>query len=125
LTAAVLDAGALIALERNDRRATAIVKRARERQESLAVPAAVVAQVWRDGRRQAILAGFLRSTVCEVVPFGDHEARAAGQLLGVRGMTDVVDASVAVLARRRRVRVVTSDAADLRRLDPTLDLVEI
>ena len=125
VSSAVLDTGALIAFERNDRRVIGIVRRARAGGDTLLVPAGVVAQAWRNGRRQARLAGLLGDDVCEVVALDDTEARAAGQLLGVTRTTDVVDASVAVLARRRELRVVTSDGDDLRRLDPSLDLVEI
>jgi hypothetical protein len=44
-----LDAGALIAFERADRRVVAIVARALARKAPLAVPAGVVGQVWRGG----------------------------------------------------------------------------
>lgn len=125
MTGPILDTGALIAYERRDRRVVVLVQRALRAGERLVVPAGVVAQAWRDGRRQARLAWLLGDDVCEVVPLEGFDARAAGQLLGVSGTTDVVDASVAVPARRRRLRVVTSDADDLRRLDPSLDLVEI
>lgn len=43
---------------------------------------------------------------------------------GDSGSRDVVDASVALLAARHRAVVLTSDAEDLRRIDPRLDLVE-
>lgn len=125
LTSAVLDAGALIAFERDDRRVVGYVQRARRDGARVVVPAGVVAQVWRDGRRQAVLAGLLRSKVCEIVALDAFDARIAGQLLGVTGTTDVVDASVAVLARRRALTVFTSDPDDLRRLDPTLDIVPV
>jgi predicted nucleic acid-binding protein len=121
----VLDAGALIAFERGERTMVALVVRARERGRPLLVPAGVVAQVWRDGRRQARLATLLGSAPVEVVPLTDFAARAAGQLLGVAGAVDVVDASVAWLARDRGARVVTSDPDDLRHLDPELEIVAI
>ena len=44
-------------------------------------------------------------------------------LCGRSGTADVVDASVALLARRLRAVVVTSDPDDLRRLDPLVNLV--
>ena len=56
-----LDAGALIAFERNDRRLVAMIAQSLEHGLTLAVPAGVVGQVWRDGRRQARLARFLGS----------------------------------------------------------------
>jgi len=125
LTGAVLDSGALIAFERGDRRMVAIVARARQRGDPLVVPAGVVAQVWRDGRRQSRVARLLSSPSCEVVAFDDHSARAAGQLCGVAGTVDVVDSSIVVVARRRALRVISSDPGDLRRLDPRLDVVPV
>jgi hypothetical protein len=125
VSAVVLDAGALIGFERNERRVVAIITRAVEHHDSLLVPAGVVAQVWRDGRRQTRLARLLGSPLCEVLPLSDLEARAAGQLCGLAGSTDVVDASVVVAAQDRRARVLTSDADDLRRLDGRLDLIAV
>jgi hypothetical protein len=54
-----LDTGALIAFDRNDRRVVALIARAVTHGLSLAVPAGVVGQVWRDGRRQARLSRLL------------------------------------------------------------------
>ncbi len=125
MTAVILDTGALVGFERNDRRVVAIVARALEHHDPLLVPAGVVAQAWRDGSRQAILARLLGAPVCEVVALDDRQARAAGQLCGLAATTDVVDASVAVVARDRRARVITSDPDDLRRLDHRLDVVAI
>ena len=125
MNGAVLDAGPLVAFERNDRRVVAIVARALEHGDKLMIPAGVVAQVWRDGRRQARLARLLGAPICEVVPLDDAAARAAGQICGVSGTADVVDASVALVARQRDMRVVTSDPEDLRRIDASLTLVAI
>ena len=125
MSGAVLDAGALIGFERNERAVVAIVARALEHRDVLAVSAGVVAQVWRDGSRQVRLARLLGSALCEVVALDDYQARAAGQLCGLAGTSDVVDASVALVARQRGAAVVTSDPADLRRFDGGLDLVAI
>lgn len=125
MSGAVLDAGALVAFQRNDRRVVAIVARALEHGDTLLVPAGVVAQVWRDGARQTRLARLLGSSVCEVVALDDYRARAAGQLCGASGTKDIVDASVVVSARERGMRIVTPDADDLRRLDPRIDLIAI
>lgn len=111
-----LDAGALIAFERNDRAAVAVIARAAERRLPLAVPAGVVAQVWRDGTKQARLSRLLSSPAVEVVPLDDHAARAAGQMCGTTGTSDVVDASIVICARQRGQKIVTSDAKDLRRI---------
>ena len=120
-----LDASALIAFERNDRIVVAIIARAEEHKLRLAAPAGVVGQVWRDGRRQARLARLLGSSLIEVVPLDDERARAAGQLCGVSGTRDVIDASVVLCARERGHGVLTSDVDDLERLDPSLRYVRI
>lgn len=75
-----LDAGALVAFERNDRSVVAIIARAQERKLRLGVPAGVVGQVWRDGRQQARLARLLGSDLIEIESLDDQRARAAGQL---------------------------------------------
>lgn len=120
-----LDAGALIAFERADRTMVAIVARAHERGLRLAVPAGVLGQVWRDGKRQARLARLLASNAVEVEALTDERARAAGQLCGVTKTPDVIDASVVLCARTRGHGVVTSDVADIRRLDASLRIVRI
>jgi len=125
MSGAVLDAGALVGFERNDRRVVAIVARALHHEDPLLVPAGVVAQVWRDGRAQVRLVRLLGSPLCEVVSLDDAAARAVGQLCGVSGTTDVVDASVVIAARHRSFRVLTGDIEDLRRLDPLLDCVAV
>lgn len=120
-----LDAGALIAFERNDRAIVAIIARAYEQKIRLAAAAGVVAQVWRDGRRQARLARLLGSQLIEIESLDDRRARAAGQLCGVAGTSDIVDASVVLCARARGHAVVTSDLDDLQRLDPSLRCIRI
>jgi hypothetical protein len=119
----VLDSGALIAFERGDRGVVALVARALEREAPLAVPAGVVAQVWRDGARQARLARLLAAPIAGVAALDDHAARAVGQLLGVSGTTGVVDAAVVWCARTRGMAVVTSDPDDLRRIDGSVQVV--
>jgi hypothetical protein len=125
MTTVLLDAGALIGFERNDRRVVAIIVRALEHHDPIVVPAGVVAQNWRDGSRQTRLARLLGSPLCEVIAFDDRQARAAGQLCGLAMTTDVIDASVAIAARDRAARVLTSDSDDLRRLDHRLEVVPI
>lgn len=120
-----LDAGALIAFERNDRRLVALIAQSLAHGHSLAVPAGVVGQVWRDGRRQARLARLLGSDTVEIEALNDERARRAGQLCGVKKVADVIDASVVLCARARGHRIATSDADDLLRLDPTAELIRI
>jgi predicted nucleic acid-binding protein len=119
----VLDAGALVAFERNDGRVRRLVELAAEHGASIHVPAGVIGQVWRDGSRQVRLARLLKSGLLDVRDLDLDEARAAGSLCGIAGTADVIDASVALLARRHHAAVVTSDPDDLRRLDAELPLV--
>jgi hypothetical protein len=120
-----LDAGALIAFERNDRSIVALISRCLAHGTSLAVPAGVVGQVWRDGRRQARLARLLGAEKIEIVVLDDRRARDAGQLCGIAGTTDVIDASVVLCAKARNHRIATSDPDDLRRLDPAAVVIPV
>jgi predicted nucleic acid-binding protein len=120
-----LDASALIAFERNNRIVVAIIARAQQHGVRLAAPAGVVGQTWRDGSRQVRLARLLGSDLVEVVPLDDERARAAGQLCGVAGTRDVIDASVVLCAREHGHGVLTSDIDDLKRLDSSLRYVRV
>jgi predicted nucleic acid-binding protein len=119
----VLDAGALIAFERNDRKVRTLIELAAARNIPLHAPAGVVGQVWRDGKRQARLSRLLGSGVVEIQVLDREESQAAGVLCGKSKTNDVIDASVALLARRHGAKVVTSDPDDLRRIDPKLSIV--
>ena len=120
-----LDAGALIALDNGDRKMIALLSEALAQRRTFRVPAGVVGQTWRDGRRQANLARFLRATEVEVVPLDYALGRACGELCGFAGTNDVIDASVVIIARERRDVIVTSDPDDIRRLDQEANLVRI
>jgi hypothetical protein len=121
LTGFTLDTGALIALERGEERVTALLNRTLAMPDAvLHIPAAVLAQAFRGGARQARLARLLGHRKTRVVPLDIAIAQVVGVLLGARGADDVVDASVVVCARRYRQPVVTGDPQDLRRLDPKL-----
>ena len=123
MTALVLDAGALIALDRNDRGAWAMLRVAADDASTVHLPAGAIAQAWRDGRRQALLSRALAH--CDEVPLDGVVARAAGLLCGRAGTADVIDASVALTAaaRHEAVAIVTSDPDDMRRLVSVLDVV--
>ncbi|MGH4014459.1 MAG: hypothetical protein ACRDSL_11160 [Pseudonocardiaceae bacterium] len=54
----ILDAGALIAIDRDDRRVAGLIELGRRAGASLVIPAPVVAQAWRGGARQARLARY-------------------------------------------------------------------
>ena len=51
-----------------------------------------------------------------MVPFDERAAHAAGRVLAATKTTDVVDASVAVVAAASDATVLTSDPYDLERL---------
>ena len=121
----VLDAGALIALDRGNKRMIALLERALAQGRTLRVPAGVVGQAWRDGRVQVALSRFLRSTEVEIVPLDGQLARTCGEICGAARSTDVIDASVVILARERMDPIVTSDPNDLRRLDPGAQVIAI
>lgn len=121
----VMDAGALIALDRGDKRMIALLGRALAQGRRFRVPAGVVGQAWRDGRVQATLARFLRSVEVEIVPLDEQLARSCGELCGAKGSMDVIDASVVIVAREGRDPIVTSDPNDLRRLDASAQIIAI
>jgi predicted nucleic acid-binding protein len=121
--AVVLDAGALVAFERNDRRVRTLVELAVAHRGALHVSACVVAQVWRDGRRQARIARLIGSGALDVWPLDLDEAQATGVLCGVSASRDIVDAHVVLLARQHGAVIVTSDPDDLKRIDAGVELV--
>jgi hypothetical protein len=110
----VYDAGVLLAIDNNDRRMWVIHHLAVEEGRRLLIPAVVVAQAWRDARRQDQLGRFLHS--CEVVPVGLEVAKAAGVLVGKAGTRDVVDATVVTVALAYGAIVFTSDPGDITKL---------
>ena len=120
-----LDTGALIALNRGERRMITLLDQALMARKAFRIPAGVVGQVWRHGRTQATLARFLKAPEVEIVPLDEHLSRSCGELCGATGTSDVIDASVVIVAKERNDVIVTSDAEDLRRLDPTAPIFPI
>lgn len=112
-TLIVLDAGAFVAWERNDKRVRALVQLAEAGGIALRTSSGVVAQVWRGGSRQARLARLLGSGIVEERPLDPTAARQVGLLAREVGAIDVVDGHVANLAMKPGARVLTSDVADL------------
>lgn len=109
----VLDAGALIALERNDRLIWAALKGAAIQGDALFVPSTVVAQVWRARPAQARLSQALSR--CVIAPF-DDVARRVGELCAKTKTDDICDAHVALVASVYGGFLYTSDPGDLRPL---------
>ena len=120
-----LDTGALIALDRGDQRMIALLRQALARGFAFRVPSGVLGQAWRDGRVQVTLGRFLRSEEVEIIPLDAPLARACGELCGATNTSDIIDASVVILARERQDPIVTSDPSDLRRLDPAAPIIAI
>ncbi|HET9898440.1 MAG TPA: PIN domain-containing protein [Streptosporangiaceae bacterium] len=115
----VYDAGALIAIDGNDRRMWAIHHLAMEEGREVFVPAIVVGQAWRNGSRQALLGRLLRT--CEVEPIMVETAKAAGVLCGKARSSDVVDATVIVTALAHRAIIFSSDDGHLAKLAAATD----
>jgi predicted nucleic acid-binding protein len=109
----VLDAGALIALERNDRTLWAALKLGASGRADVLVPSTALAQAWRGRPAQARLSQALQ--YCVVVPF-DPVARQVGELCSRARTSDICDAHVALVASTHGDVVYTSDPGDLRRL---------
>ena len=120
-----LDAGGLIAVDRSDRRVIVLLARASETRAKVTIPASALAQAIRRPERQVRLARLLRQPTTDIVDLDRVDATNVGRLLAASGTADVVDGHVVVCARRAGQRVVTSDPDDLRRLDPSLDLLVV
>jgi hypothetical protein len=114
VSALILDAGALVAVDRDDRAMLARLLAAQQHGLELRSNAMVVAQVWRDPRgRQVSLARLLRAV--DVRPVSHSDGRDAGVLLSAAGTNDPAGATVVLLAQPGD-RILTSDAGDLTRL---------
>jgi predicted nucleic acid-binding protein len=108
-----LDAGALIAADRNDRRFWKLRDQITAEGRLAFVPAVVLTEVWR-GARNANLARALLG--CEIDPVDIQLAKAAGILCGLTSTDDPVDALVVASAARRGDDIVTTDPEGLRAL---------
>jgi hypothetical protein len=110
----VLDAGALIAFERADRRTAAIIGDALEVGDEVVVPASALAQAWRGGPRSARLARLMAGIASDSLD--EARAKEVGERLGSRARTDVADAHVVCCALDQGAIVLTSDRGDLEAL---------
>jgi hypothetical protein len=110
----VLDSGALLALERNDRLMWRRLKGALKDGVPPITHGGVVGQVWRGGGpRQALLVKALGAL--DVRALDDPLGRSAGALLASTRRTDVIDAAVVLLAEDGD-QIFTSAARDLQAL---------
>lgn len=106
----VLDAGALLAVERGNRDVIALLKRELIAGRPPVTHGGVIGQVWRGGPRQANLARLLPAL--SVVAIDGELGRKVGVLLGRARRTDVIDAAI-VLVASDGDEILTSDARDL------------
>ncbi|WP_433174512.1 hypothetical protein [Actinoallomurus sp. CA-150999] len=114
VTRAVVDSGALISAAARSKAAWSVHKRARNGR-LLVVTTPVLAQVWRNGPRQAVLARFLKGCVIESP--SEKVAKRAGELLGRTGAGDVVHALVVATALEQdAAMILTGDPADIEAL---------
>jgi len=119
------DAGGLIAIDRGDRRVLALLERSGERGLRITIPASALAQAIRNPARQARLARLVRQVSTDLVALDGPAATATGLLLAATGTSDIVDAHVVLCARRAQQVIVTSDADDLRLIDPEVRLFPV
>ena len=110
----VLDAGALIGIDRHDRRVAGLIELARRAGAEL-VTVAPVRRSGMAGRRAADGPRPCPRTWSRSGRRADEARPAAGELLAAAGASDVIDALVA-LAALPGDQVLTSDPADLSAL---------
>jgi predicted nucleic acid-binding protein len=120
-----LDAGGLIALDRDDRRVVVLLARARETGARVTVPASALAQAIRRPDRQVRLSRLIRQPTTDVISLDRVDATNVGRLLAASGTSDIADAHVVVCARRANQPVVTSDPGGLRQLDNAVRLITL
>lgn len=113
MAALVLDTGALIAVDRGDRRLGAVLHEAARHSVDAITTSACVAEAWRDPARQARLARALVGIIER--PLDPPAARQCGALLARSRTSQVADAAVALLAQDGDV-VLTVDAEDIQHL---------
>jgi hypothetical protein len=121
----VLDAGALIALEKRDRRVMNLLDVVLEEGGRLLIPAPVLAQVLRDPARQYEIWRLATDPKNVVLELGLEEAKMIGALLARSHVFDVVDAHVVLCGRKFRMPILTSDPKDLAALDGELELLRV
>ena len=109
----VLDAGALIAIDRRDRTVGALLRTAQRERLVIRCSAGAVAQVWRDGARQVNLARVVAGL--DVVALDLAAAKRVGARLAETMTRDTIDAHVAELVQEGD-QLLTSDPEDLRQL---------
>ena len=123
----VLDAGALIALERNDRSMWRRLKSALLANQIPVTHGGVIGQAWRGGGpRSTVLAKALAGV--DVRALDEALGKYSGELLARSKRTDVIDAALVLLASDGDM-IVTSDPKDIQPLaiaaERIVDLIEV
>jgi hypothetical protein len=106
----ILDAGVFMLAERQPSRLAALLRRIEN--EPLRTNEAVLAQIWRDPKRQVAVRRLVDRCHVQALRNGS----AIGVLLAASGTSDVVDGSVALMALTFNEPVLTSDPDDMKAL---------
>jgi hypothetical protein len=91
VTGITLDAGALIALDRSDRKILVLLARARDVGARITVPATALAQSIRRPRTQLRLTRLIRQPTTDVRALDGVDATSIGILLSATGTRDIVE----------------------------------
>jgi predicted nucleic acid-binding protein len=126
----VFDAGAFIALERRSSFMISILNEALHGTIEVVLPRTVIAQVWRGTSRQAnvgrlVSAGLRRGSPVVIDELTADRAREIGVKIGQTSHPDIVDVHVALAAAERGHAVLTSDGADIAKVNRDLVLVHV
>jgi predicted nucleic acid-binding protein len=126
----VFDAGALIALERQQPFMLGILDRIYRGSAEAVIPRTVIAQVWRGTARQANISRLMRAGdrgkgAVIIDELTAERARQIGVAIGKTSHPDIVDVHVALAAAERGHAVLTSDDADIARVNGELVLVHV
>ncbi len=123
----VLDTGALLSVERMNRRVLGAIALVLDNGGRVVIPAPVIAQAWRGGvGRQTAWVRLLKRAAVVVEELTLAEAKRAGMICRAANTTDVVDAAVVAAARKHGLtRVLTTDPDDIARLDAGLQLIRL
>ena len=126
----VFDAGAFIALERRSPFMIGILDQALHGTIEVVLPRTVIAQVWRGTPRQAnvgrlVSAGLRRGSPVVIDELTAERAREIGVKIGQTSHPDIVDVHVALAAAERGHAVLTSDDADIAKVNRDLILVHV
>lgn len=126
----VFDAGAFIALERRSALMIGILDEALHGTIEVVLPRTVIAQVWRGTPRQAnvgrlVSAGLRRGSPVVIDELTAERAREIGVKIGQTSHPDIVDVHVALAAAERGHAVLTSDDADIAKVNRDLVLVHV